>query len=162
MSDFFNLFVELEAGFAPTPEAVARKMMEVAKLRRGETFYDLGSGDGALLILAAEEFGAHAVGVELQGKFVEYSRRRVRSLGLRSLVKVVRGDFFRADISGADVLTLYLLPKALSKLRPKLERELKRGARVAVYKYPVEGWSPVETHSITDESGEAQIFLYQL
>ena len=162
MSNFFNLFVELEAGFAPTPEVVARRMMEIARLQRGEIFYDLGSGDGALLIMAAKEFGARAIGVELQRKFVECSRRRIRSLGLGSMVKVVQGDLFRADISGADVLALYLMPKALSKLRPKLERELKRGTRVAVYKYPMEGWKPAETHSITDENGETKIFLYEL
>ena len=162
MSDLFKLFTELEAGFAPTPEAVARRMMDIACLQRGEIFYDLGSGDGALLIVAAEEFGARAVGVELQRKFAEYSRRRIRSLDLGDMVKVVWGDLFRADISGADVLALYLMPNALSKLRPKLERELKRGARVAVYKYPIEGWKPAETHSVTDENGKTKIFLYKL
>ncbi len=161
MGDFYSLFVGLEAGFAPTPEAVARQMMKIARLQKGEVFYDLGSGDGALLIMAVGEFGARAVGVELQRKFVEYSRRRVRDFGLEDRVTVVEGDLFRADVSDADVLILYLLPEALEKLRPKLERELKHGTRIAVYKYQVGGWSPTEVQSVATDMGEAQIFLYE-
>jgi ubiquinone/menaquinone biosynthesis C-methylase UbiE len=162
MSVGFNLFAALETGFAPTPEEVARSMMQVARLQRGEIFYDLGSGDGALLIMAAKEFGARAVGVEIQKKMVAYSVRRIRSLGLESVIKVVRGDFFEADIIDADVLALYMIPEALRRLRSKLERELKRGARVVVYKYPVEGWKPKEIHDAVSEREEAKIFLYEL
>jgi len=162
MSDVFNTFAALEAGFAPTPEEVARKMMRIARLRRGEVFYDLGSGDGTLLIIAAKEFGARAVGVEIQSKLFAHSWRRVRDQGLKDKVEVIKGDFFKVNVGDADVLALYLTPWALIKLRLKLERELRRGARTVVYKYPVEGWKPKEIHNAVEGKEEPKIFLYEL
>lgn len=158
----FGIFAALEAGFAPTPEEVARRMMEAADLHREEMFYDLGSGDGTLLITAAKEFGAHAVGFELQNKMVTYSRRRIRSLGLQGLIKVVRRNLFEANVGDADVVALYLSPSVLRQLRSKLEKELKPRTRVVTYKYPVEGWNPKETLNAPDSRGDAKIFLYKL
>lgn len=137
-------------------------MMEITHLKRGEVFYDLGSGDGTLLIIAAKEFDAHAVGVEIQEKLVKDSLRRIRSLSLGNMIKVVKGDYFKAVVRDADVLTLYLIPEALKRLKLKLERELKKGARIVVYKYPIEGWTPKEVHNTDNESGEAKIFLYEI
>ncbi len=162
MSTIFNIFVSLEAGFAPTPEEVARRMMGVANLHRGEVFYDLGSGDGTLLIIAAEEFGAHAIGVEIQRKLVTQSRSRIRNLGLENMIKVIEGDLFKVELSNADVVALYLTPWALKGLRPKLEKELKHGVRVVVYKYPVEGWKPKGTYDAMDGIELNKIFLYEL
>ena len=88
MAAEFNVFAALEAGFAPTPDAVARRMLRIARLRDGDAFYDLGSGDGAVLIMAATEFGARAVGVEIQRKLVTYSRRRIQALAMDALVPV--------------------------------------------------------------------------
>jgi len=156
----FNLFAALEAGFAPTPEEAARKMMQIARLRRGEVFYDLGSGDGTLLIIAAKEFGARAVGVEIQNKLVAYSRRRVRNLGLKDKIEVIKGDFFKVNVSGADVLALYLTPWALDKLKFKLEKELRQGVRTVVYKYPMDGWKPKEIHNAVEGKEESKIFFY--
>jgi tRNA A58 N-methylase Trm61 len=160
----FALFVAgnvLEAGFAPTPQEVARRMMRAAGLRRGDVFYDLGSGDGVLLVIAAREFGARAVGVEIQGKLVEDSWRKAQDLGLRDEVDVIRGDFLCVDIGRADVLGLYLTPRVLDWLRPKLDKELRRGARTVSYRYPVEGWSPREVCGAFERREEPRIFLYE-
>ncbi|MFH0896680.1 MAG: methyltransferase domain-containing protein [Candidatus Bathyarchaeota archaeon] len=162
MCSNFDVFVALEAGFAPTPEEVGRRMMKSANLCKGKVLYDLGSGDGTLLIIAAEEFEARAVGVEIQGMLVTQSRNRIRNLGLKSKIKVVKGDFFKVDLGDADVVALYLTPWALKALRSKLENELKRGARVVVYKYAIEGWKPKKTVDAEDGSGENKIFLYAL
>lgn len=162
MSDNFDVFAALEAGFAPTPEEVGRRMMKLAGLKSGELLYDLGSGDGTLLIIAAQEFGAHAIGVEIQRKLAIQSRSRIRDLGLEGLIKVVKGDLFKVDLGDADVVALYLTPWALRGLRLKLEKELKRGARVVVYKYPVDGWKPKKTLDVADGGGENKILLYEL
>lgn len=136
--------------------------MKLAKLGNGEIFYDLGSGDGSLLILAAEEFGAHAVGVELQGKLVNQSRSRVRARGLTRKIRIVKGDFFRVDLKDADVVALYLTPWALKALKPRLERTVKRGTRIVAYKYAVEGWEPKKTLDAEDGSGANKLFLYEV
>ncbi|MDQ1279737.1 MAG: hypothetical protein QG670_999 [Thermoproteota archaeon] len=162
MSTGFELFMALESGFSPTPEEVARKMMEVAHLKRGEVFYDLGSGDGTLLIIAAKEFGACAIGIEIQEKLVKDSRKRIRSLNLGKMIRVVKGDYFKADIRDANVLTLYLIPEALERLKLKLTKELRKGARIVVYKYPMEGWTPKEVHETNAENAKAKVFLYQM
>lgn len=160
MSVDFEIFMALEAGFAPTSERVAHMMMEIANLRREELFYDLGSGEGTLLIMAAKDFGARAIGIELQRKLVVRSRSRIRNLGLEDKIEVVRGDFFKIDVNKADVIALYLTPWALRKLRSKLDRELKPGARVVSYKYPVEDWKPKRIFKATDQNGKTKIFLY--
>ena len=162
MSADFELFMALESGFAPTPEEAARKMMEVAHIKSGENFFDLGSGDGILLIMAAKEFGAHAIGFEIQEKLVKDARKKIRSLGLEKMIKVKKGDYFRADIGDADVLTLYLIPEALERLKQKLKREMKKGSRIVVFKYPIEGWSPKEVAETGIENGKAKIYLYEV
>jgi ribosomal protein L11 methylase PrmA len=161
MSLSFGIFAALGAGFAPTPEEAARKMMSMAQLRRGEVLYDLGCGDGDLLTVAAVEFGARAVGVEIQDKLIKYARRRIRDMGLKDQIKLIKDNFFKVDIDEADVVALYLTPFILEKLKLKLETELKPGARIVVYKYPVEGWVPKEVHNAFEGKEDPKIFLYQ-
>lgn len=162
MAAEFNVFAALEAGFAPTPDAVARRMLRIARLRDGDAFYDLGSGDGAVLIMAATEFGARAVGVEIQRKLVTYSRRRIQALGLTDAIEVIHGDFFAVDVHDADVVALYLAPRAMGKVRVKLEREARHGARIVVFRYPVTGWTPTEVHAAADGENASTLFLYEL
>ena len=161
MSEGYEVFMVLEAGFAQTPDEVARKMMQIARLQSGEVLYDLGSGDGTLLILAATEFGARAVGVEIQKKFVAYTREKVRDLGLENQITVINEDFFNVNISDANVLVLYLTPRVLERLKLKLEKELSHGTRIVVYRYPIEGLIPKKVYDIIKEKQKTQIFLYE-
>ncbi len=146
--------------FVPTPESVARRMLELANVKPGEVVYDLGCGDGRILIIAAKEFGAKAVGIEIRKDLVEKCIRKVKELGLEGKVYVIHGNFFEVDISEADVVTLYLLTSVNEKLRPKLERELKPGARVVSHDFEVLGWKPVKVEEIREGWRSHKIYLY--
>nr|NIR87975.1 methyltransferase domain-containing protein [Candidatus Bathyarchaeota archaeon] len=105
--------------------------------------YDLGSGDGRIVIMAAQEFGARGVGVELRENLVKQALGRVSELGLDGRVRIVQSNMFNVDLGEADVVTLYLTTSANEKVKPKLESELRRGARVVCHDYEVLGWKPL-------------------
>lgn len=130
------------APFVQTPLEVAKKMLDLSKIRSGEVLYDLGCGDGRLIILAAKEAGARATGVELREDLIERARTEIKRLNLEGRVNVIQGNFFDIPISDADVVTLYLTSSANERLRPKLEAELKQGARVVSHDFKVPGWKP--------------------
>jgi ubiquinone/menaquinone biosynthesis C-methylase UbiE len=130
------------APFVQTPLEVAKKMLDLSKIRSGEVLYDLGCGDGRLIILAAREAGARATGVELREDLIERARTEIKRLNLEGKVNVIQGNFFDISISDADVVTLYLTSSANERLRPKLEAELKQGARVVSHDFKVPGWKP--------------------
>ena len=130
------------APFVQTPVEVAKKMLEISQIKSGEVLYDLGCGDGRLIILAAKDLGAKATGIELREDLIERARTEIKKLNLESKVNVIQGNFFDVPISEADVVTLYLTSSANERLRPKLEAELKRGARVVSHDFKVPGWKP--------------------
>jgi cyclopropane fatty-acyl-phospholipid synthase-like methyltransferase len=130
------------APFVQTPLEVAKKMLDLSQIRTGEVLYDLGCGDGRLIILAAKEIGAKATGVELREDLIERARTEIKRLNLEDKVSVIQGNFFDIAISDADVVTLYLTSSANERLRPKLEAELKPGARVVSHDFKVPGWKP--------------------
>lgn len=130
------------APFVQTPLEVAKKMLDLSQIRTGEVLYDLGCGDGRLIILAAKEIGAKATGVELREDLIERARTEIKRLNLEDKVSVIQGNFFDIAISDADVVTLYLTSSANERLRPKLEAELKPGARVISHDFKVPGWKP--------------------
>ena len=140
------------APWVPMPVAVARRMLQLAKVQPGETVYDLGSGDGRVLIVAAREFGASGVGVEIEPLRACLSLFTVYLLGLYPHARVLRANFYDVDLRDADVVTLYLLPKAAARLAPKLQRELKPGARVATLTYHLLDWAP------TTQDGDIHIY----
>jgi tRNA A58 N-methylase Trm61 len=117
-------------------------MLILSELRPGELIYDLGSGDGRVVIMAAQEFGARGVGVELREDLVKRAIEKINELGLSDKVKIVQSDMFNMDLSQADVVTLYLTTSANEKVKPKLESELKQGARVVTHDYEILGWKP--------------------
>lgn len=143
------------APYVPTPMPVVRRTLELVVLTSEDVLYDLGSGDGRILIAAARDFGARAVGVEHNPVLVLASRWRVRRLGLDDRVRVIRMDLFEADFSQADVVSLFLLQEMNERLRPRLERELKPGTRIVSYKYPITGWNPITTDHTN------KIYVYQ-
>lgn len=147
--------------YVPTPMKVAERMLELAKVTRKDVVYDLGSGDGRIVILAAQKFGAHAVGIELDPERYEKSSARIRELGLSSRAKILHEDMFKANIHEATVVTLYLLTSVNEDIRPMLEKQLRPGTRVVSHDFPMIGWTAEETEEIKVEDGsEHKIFLY--
>ena len=112
------------SSYAGTPLPVVEKMLELAQLRPEETLYDLGSGDGRILITAAQRFGARAVGVELDPRLCRLALERIRKLDLGPQVQIIEGDVLEQDLSAADVVTIFLTPYGIQKLRPVLELSL--------------------------------------
>ncbi|NPA69773.1 MAG: methyltransferase domain-containing protein [Crenarchaeota archaeon] len=148
--------------FVPSPEVVIRRMLQLADVRENEVVYDLGCGDGRVLIIAAKEFGARAVGIEIRRDLYEQCLKRIRDLGLEDRVKVYHGNFFEYDLSDADVVTLYLLTSVNERLRPKLERELRPGTRVVSHDFEVPGWRPIIIEDLYEEWRSHKLYLYKV
>ena len=130
------------APFVASPTPVVRQMLILAELKPGETLYDLGSGDGRAVIMAAKDFGARSVGVELREDLVKRALSNIHELGLETKANILQNDIFKVDLSEADVVFLYLTTSANEKVKPKLETELKPGARIVSHDYEVLGWKP--------------------
>jgi SAM-dependent methyltransferase len=128
--------------FVPTSHAVADAMLTLARVTAADVVYDLGSGDGRLVILAAQKFGARGVGVEIDPRLVDISRVVAREGAVGDRVRFVEGDLYTADIAEATVVTLYLSPNINRRLAPRLRRELRPGARVVSHQFPIPGWTP--------------------
>jgi len=146
----------------PTPEPVVDQMLTLAQLRAGETVYDLGCGDGRIVIAAAQKFKAHAVGIEIRRDIYEHTLATVASLGLSDQVKIVHGNALRYDLSPADVVTLYLLTSSNERLKPILLKDLKPTARVVSHDFEIRGWKPVTVSKIMVDGRPHMIYLYRL
>jgi protein-L-isoaspartate O-methyltransferase len=150
------------APFYPTPEMVVARMLELGELKPGEKMFDLGSGDGRIVIMAAQRFHADATGVELDKNLVRQSMDKIRKLGLEN-ARIVNGDLLKQDYSFADLVTVYLLPLSNDKVQPLLDRELKKGARVVAHDFEFRGWSADRVETI-DDDGEGRshkLYLYR-
>lgn len=133
--------------FVETGRSTVQKMLELANTGSTDVVYDLGSGDGRIPIMAAQKYGARAVGIEIRPELVKKARRNAKEAGVDSLVEFRQGDLFKADIREATVVTLYLLPEVNMKLRPKLFEELEPGTRVVSHDFDMEHWRPDTTWS---------------
>lgn len=136
--------------FVASPLPVVRRLLTLAELKPGETLYDLGCGDGRAIIMAAQEFGARAVGIELREDLIKQALSQTAKLGLGNKVKIIHDDIFKVDISQADVVYMYLTTSANEKVRPKLEAELRSGARIASHDYEVVGWKAAKTERFVE------------
>jgi predicted RNA methylase len=125
-------------------------MLAMAELKPGEVFFDLGCGDGRTVMMAAKEFGARAVGVEMRDDLIKKALSSVYEQGLQNRVTIVNGDMFNVDLSSADVVFLYLTTSANEKIRPKLDTELKRGVRIVSHDYEIVGWKPAEVENFCE------------
>ena len=128
------------APFVATPTPVVRRMLIIAELRPGEVLYDLGSGDGRAVIMAAQDFGAKSVGVELRDDLSKKALDNIQKLDLAEKTRIVQKDIFAVDLSPANVVFLYLTTSANEKIKSKLETELKPGTRVVSHDYEILGW----------------------
>jgi cyclopropane fatty-acyl-phospholipid synthase-like methyltransferase len=149
------------APYVASPARVVERMLELAVVKPGETLYDLGSGDGRILIAAAEKYGAKAVGIEISPKLAARASARIDREGLAGRARVIQGDLLETDLTGADVVTIYLATSLNEKLRPRLERYLKPGARVVSHDYAVPGWKPSKVDRTDDRRGHV-IYLYEM
>jgi protein-L-isoaspartate O-methyltransferase len=151
------------APYYPTPESIVVKMLELGELKPGEKMFDLGSGDGRIVVAAAQKFQAYAIGVELDKDLCRQSLERIRKLGLEKTAQIVNGDILKQNYNSADLITVYLLPISNEKIQPLLERQLRKGARVVAHDFEFKGWTPAQVEDIQDD-GEGRshtLFLYQ-
>jgi SAM-dependent methyltransferase len=131
--------------FVPTWQPVVYQMLDLAAVTRDDVVYDLGSGDGRIVIIAAQRYGARGVGIELDPKLIEVSRQVAREAAVSDRVTFIQGDLFQADISAATVVTLFLSPTVNAELEPKLRKELRPGTRIVSHQFPIGRWAPLQT-----------------
>lgn len=149
------------APYVATPCRVIREMLSIAELKPGETVYDLGCGDGRIVMLASGEIGARAVGYELESELVKKARDKILELHLEDRATIVQDDLFNADTAVADVVTMYLTPRGNEEVKPKLERELRPGTRVVSLEFEMSGWKPHRISRVVDERLTYTIYLYR-
>jgi SAM-dependent methyltransferase len=133
--------------FVPTPQEVVDKMIELAGVKTGDVVYDLGSGDGRIVITAAKK-GARAVGFDVDGDLVKESRENIRKAGVQELAEIRQQDILTVDLSGASVVTMYLLPDVNLKLRPNVLSQMKPGSRVVSHAFDMGDWKPDKTERV--------------
>jgi protein-L-isoaspartate O-methyltransferase len=154
-------FTDHFSPYVPTPHTVVQKMLELAQVTGEDTVYDLGSGDGRIVIAAAQEFGARAVGVEIRSELCQQSVQEIARLGLDQRARIIHDDMFQVNISPATVITLYQRTVVNLRLRPLLEAKLRPGARVVCVDFQIPGWTPSKAVSVTSENGNPyKLFLY--
>jgi len=147
-----------DAPFVPTPMPVVQRMLELAKVTPDDVVYDLGSGDGRMVITAAQHYGARGVGVEINPVWVRDARRYAEALGVADRVSFRIEDLFTIDLREATVVTLYLLPWMNRKLAPKFVAELKPGTRIVSHEYGIADWPPDHTEEMI-VNGERHVIL---
>jgi predicted RNA methylase len=150
------------APYVPSPQAVVERMLEAGHVTADDLVYDLGSGDGRVVITAAQKFGARAVGVEGMPDLCRQARIRIKSLGLDDRVQIVEDNVFHVNLSPATVVTMFFLTSSNERLRPNLERYLRAGARVVSNQFPIRGWKPVEVVHVNNGRMDNSIFVYKI
>jgi len=150
------------APYVVSPQQIVDRMLEMADLKAGEVVYDLGSGDGRILITAVQRYHAKAVGVEISDSLVNSTNDRILRLGLQNDARIIHADMLQVDLSPADVVTIYLATDSNEILRPNLEKYLKVGARVVSHDYAVPGWKPKRVDKDLPEARGHVIYLYEI
>jgi ubiquinone/menaquinone biosynthesis C-methylase UbiE len=145
----------------PTPPSVVDRMLEAGHVKAGDVVYDLGSGDGRIVIAAVQKFGAKAVGVEMMPDLCRQAQQRIKDLGLSDRASIVEGNVFHVDFSPATVVTMFFLTDSNERLRPNLEKYLKPGTRVVSNMFPIKGWKPVSVEHV--KAGiDYTIYVYEV
>ncbi len=155
------LYPGADVPYVQTPTDVVAEMLRIASVRPGDVVYDLGSGDGRIVIAAARDFGARGVGIEIDPSLVAYSKEQARKAGVADRVTFRADDLFDVDLSDATVVTLYLSYDMNLRLRPKLQRELRPGSRIVSHDYDMGAdWLPNQTVQVTWRDRKANVFLW--
>lgn len=147
--------------YVPSPDVVVKRMLELAKVGPEDVVYDLGAGDGRIIITAVADFKAKkAVGIEMSDDRIKEAMKNIELKGLQEKVLVKKANFFEADLSEASVVTMFLLSNVNDALRPKLEKELKPGTRVVSHEFEMRGWKPKEVAKVEEGSMSHTVYLY--
>jgi SAM-dependent methyltransferase len=128
--------------YVPTPQEVVDAMLEVADVKPGDVLYDLGSGDGRIVVTAAQRFGVRGVGIDINPERIQEAEANAKEAGVENLTEFRQEDLFKADFGEATVVTMYLLPSVNNRLKPKLLNDLKPGTRIVSHAFDIEGWEP--------------------
>ncbi|HLI85620.1 MAG TPA: class I SAM-dependent methyltransferase [Bryobacteraceae bacterium] len=150
------------APYIPTPQIIVERMLEAGHVKPGDLVYDLGSGDGRVVITAARKFGARAVGIEIDPALCRIATEKIKAAGLADRVRMVQGSALRVDLSPADVVTMFFLTTSNERLKPILEKQLKPKARVISNQFPIKGWKPMETVKERSGSMAYSIYVYEM
>jgi len=146
--------------YVPTPQAVVDKMLELAEVKAGDVVYDLGCGDGRIVVTAAKKFGVKAIGYDIDPQRVKEARENVKKAGVEHLVRIEEADVFTLDLTGASVITLYLLPALNVRLMPQLAK-LKPGSRIVSHNFDMRGAKPLSTTPVQIPPGEAENAFFE-
>jgi SAM-dependent methyltransferase len=149
------------APYVPTPQDVVDRMLALANVAKSDVVYDLGCGDGRIPITAARKYGARGVGVDIDPQRIAEANANAKAAGVAHLVSFTLQDAMTTDVSGATVVTTYLLSASNLKLRPRLTAQLKPGSRIVTHSFSMGDWTPAKSDSFTDASGRSRIvYLY--
>ncbi len=146
--------------YLPTPEYIVDKMLELAKVKKGDIVYDLGCGDGRIVVRAAKKYGAKGVGIDLNPERIEESLENVKKHKVEKLVTIKKGNVLEEDLRKATVVTLYILPELMMRLEPILLDQLKPGSRVVSHAFTMDKWVPAKEETHVYEGAEYNLFLY--
>jgi len=138
--------------YVPTPQEVVDRMLELAQVKKGDVVYDLGSGDGRIVVTAAKKYGVKAIGFEIDPERIKESKENIAKAGVGHLVEIRQQDIRTVDLSAASVLTMYLLPEVNLMLRPNIWKQMKTGSRVVSHDFDMGDWKPLKTEHVKDGS----------
>jgi SAM-dependent methyltransferase len=138
--------------YVPTPQEVVDRMLELAQVKAGDVVYDLGSGDGRIVVTAAKKYGVKAIGFEIDPQRIKESQENIKKAGVENLVEIHQQDIRTVDLSPASVLTMYLLPEVNLMIRPNIWKQMKAGSRVVSHDFDMGDWKPLKTEHIKDGS----------
>ena len=151
---------EPDVVYVPTPNEVVDQMLALAKVTKNDVLYDLGSGDGRIVITAARKFGTRGTGIDINPERIKEANENARKAGVTNRVQFRQQDLFEADISKATVVTLYLLPDINVKLRPKLFKELKPGTRIVSHDFDMGEWKPERVVQVQGPNREHTVYYW--
>ena len=138
--------------YVPTPQEVVDRMLELAQVKKGDVVYDLGSGDGRIVVTAAKKYGVRAIGFEIDPQRIKESHENIKKAGVEKLVEIRQQDIRTVDLSQASVLTMYLLPEVNLMIRPNIWKQMKPGSRVVSHDFDMGDWKALKTEHIKDGS----------
>jgi SAM-dependent methyltransferase len=150
---------EPDVPYVPTTEEAVQAMLKLADVKKTDLVYDLGCGDGRIVVAAAKDFGAHAVGIDINPVRIAEAKENAKKAGVENLVRFEENDLFEADFHQATVVTLFLLPSVNLKLRPKLLEQLKPGTRVVSNTFDMGDWKPEKEATVGDPNEDAYAYL---
>jgi len=142
---------------------VVDRMLELAQVKKGDVVYDLGSGDGRIVVTAAKKYGVKAIGFEIDPQRIKESQENIKKAGVENLVEIRQQDIRTVDLSAANVLTMYLLPEVNLMIRPNIWKQMKPGSRIVSHDFDMADWKPLKTEYIKDGSNwDHTLYLWHI